>query len=313
VTNPPAARPRYWQLTVPAPSDVSEALTNYLWDLGALGVVEEERPGQEAELQAFFPEGVEPDRLEVNVREYVASLDALGFAGTRPPRIAPVVDENWATAWREHFRPIVVGRRFVVAPPWDAVDVPGRATITIDPGRAFGTGHHATTAGCLQAIERIVVRERPDSAIDLGAGTGILAIGAAMLGVRSVRAVDTDPDAVAATEANAAANGVTAVVHAACADAGTLDADPAPLVVANLLASAHRALGARYASLVAPGGLLVLGGILDAEAALVEASLGLHGFARVDASSHEGWTTLVFRRGPAASSDGGDATVRDRR
>jgi ribosomal protein L11 methyltransferase len=298
---------------VPAPGDVSEALTNFLWDLGALGVVEEERPGEAPEIRAFFPEGTAPEGLDGRVRDYVASLDALGFAGMRPPRIAPVVDEDWATAWREHFRPVLVGRRFVVAPPWVAVDVPGRATITIDPGRAFGTGHHATTAGCLEAIETIVERERPASAIDVGSGTGILAIGAARLGVPSVHAVDTDPDAVAATGANAAANGVAGAIHAACADADTLDAEPAPLVVANLLASAHRALGARYAGLVTPGGLLVLGGILDAEASLVEAGVAAHGFARVAAHGNEGWTTLVLRRAPAPSPDGGDATVRDRR
>ena len=140
-----------------------------------------------------------------------------------------------------------------------------RLVLVIEPGRAFGTGHHGTTAGCLALLEAIVTAERPARAIDLGTGSGILAIAAARLGVGHVLACDSDPDAVAATETNATLNGVAGRVRPIVGDAATLAAEPAPLVLANLLAAAHRALAERYARLVAPNGMLVAGGLLDAE------------------------------------------------
>src|SRR5262249_7323085 len=136
----------------------------------------------------------------------------------------------------------------------------------IEPGRAFGTGQHGTTAGCLELLEALVSTGPPPRAIDVGSGSGILAIAAARLGVRHVLACDVDPDAVAATQANAARNGVADRVHALVADVASLATAPAPLVLANLLASAHRALGSCYRQLVDDGGALVLGGLLDAEA-----------------------------------------------
>jgi len=170
--------------------------------------------------------------------------------------------------------------------------------VTIEPGRAFGTGQHGTTAGCLELLEGLVAAERPARLIDVGTGSGILAIAAARLGVIDVLACDVDPDAVAATRANAARNGVAGRVRALVADAASLAAPPAPLVLANLLASAHRVLGPSYRRLVDDGGALVLGGLLEAEADDVVGVLGAHGFRREAARSLEGWTSLVLRHAP---------------
>ncbi|MBI2216659.1 MAG: 50S ribosomal protein L11 methyltransferase [Candidatus Rokubacteria bacterium] len=310
-----AARPsRYWELTVPVSSDIAEGLTNFLWELGALGVVEEERPADPARVRAFFPETLEPGWLHERIDAYLRSLEALGFAAPATPHATPLVDEGWAEAWREHFRPIAVGRRLVVAPPWEAAAVShareiedgrvsgadGRVAIIIDPGRAFGTGHHATTAGCLEALESLVDARPPGRVLDLGTGSGVLGIAAARLGATSVLAIDSDPDAVAATETNAELNGVSDRVRAVVADGATVDTDPVPLVLANLLAAAHVSLAARYADLVAPGGHLVLGGILEREAAAVADAVDAHRFTRVSASTIDGWTTLVLRRDASA-------------
>src|SRR5207253_6104534 len=145
---------RYWELTVGVPHDLSEGLTNLAWELGALGVVEEERPGHGATLRAFFPETIAASALEDSVRIYLDALRELGFAPATDFRVETLADENWADAWRVHFKPRPVGRRLLIVPPWDGPAANGRIVITIEPGRAFGTGHHGTTAGCLEALER---------------------------------------------------------------------------------------------------------------------------------------------------------------
>ena len=285
----------YWELTVGVPGDLSEGLTNLAWELGALGVVEEERPGSGATLRAFFPETIAASTLEASVRHYLDGLAQLGFAAARDLRVAALADENWADAWRAHFTPRAVGRRLLIVPPWDERGANGRLVITIEPGRAFGTGHHGTTAGCLEALESVVERERPTRMIDVGTGSGILAIAAARLGVGAVLAIDDDPDAVACAMANAARNHVADRVRCALADAAALREPRVPLLVANLLSAAHRRLADQYRRSLCDDGILLLGGILDAEAADVVAALAGHGLVHRASLSVEGWTTLELR------------------
>jgi ribosomal protein L11 methyltransferase len=292
--------PRYWELTLTVPVGAAEGLTNFLWETGALGVVEEERPGAPPELRAFFPETTVPSLLAERVTAYTDGLSALGFGAVGRPRVVPLEDGGWAEAWREHFRPIAVGRRFVITPPWERPAADGRLVLVIEPGRAFGTGHHGSTAGCLEAIERVIdARSAPARALDLGTGSGILAIALARVGAGHVLAIDEDPDAVAAATANAARNDVAASVECRVDDAATLEVAPAPFVIANLITAAHRRLAPRYGRYVAAGGTLILGGILDAEAAEVERMLRPHGWRADGAVAREGWSTLVFAREPA--------------
>ncbi len=265
---------RYWELTVAVSPDASEGLTNFVWELGALGVVEEESAAGRARLRAFFPEAADSDAIAKSIDLYLGALESLGFARTGGPAVADVADTDWAEAWRAHF------------------------VLTLEPGRAFGTGQHASTAGCLELLETVVERAQPARAIDLGTGSGILAIAAARLGVPSVLAIDADPDAVASASANVERNGLVGRVTCEGVDAAALDAEPAPLVLANLLAAAHCALAPCYARLVAAGGTLVAGGCLDAEADDVTAALRGYGFQRLEARSIEGWTTLAYEHAP---------------
>lgn len=290
---------QYWELTVTVPGEASEGLTNFVWELGALGVIEEETPGGAPRLRAFFPEsGAAAAGLARRIDDYLEALRSLGFAVEEGATVAAISDPGWADAWRAHFRPLTVGRRLVIVPPWERPAANGRLVITIEPGRAFGTGHHGTTAGCLQALETIVARDRPARAIDLGTGSGILAIAAARLGVGAVLAVDDDPDAVANAVANAARNHVSDRVRCVLGDAAAVAAEPAPLVLANLMKAAHLRLAGVYRRAVLPGGSLVLGGILDPEGEEVAIALGVHGFSRREAISLEGWTTLELLRRP---------------
>ena len=287
----------YVEVVVDVGDDAAEALTNFLWEQGAVGVVEEALLAGPSRLRAFFPLTASGDTLALTVRvdAYLAGLRALGHAAGPRARVAPVADADWASAWREHFRPVAVGRSLLIAPPWEQPAAGKRVVLSIEPGRAFGTGHHGTTATCLELLESLVAAERPARALDLGTGSGILAIAAARLGVADVLACDSDPDAIAAAGANAERNGVSERVRTVVDDVATLAAPPAPLVLANLLAAAHRAFAARYTVLVADGGVLVAGGLLDAEADDVAATLAAHGFRREAARSLEGWTSLALR------------------
>jgi len=298
---------RYWELlvplSVPVVPPVAEGLTNFVWESGALGVVEEERPGEAPRLRAFFAEAADTGALVARVDEYLDALRALGFAVAGGVTLMPVADTDWAVAWREHFRPLPIGRRLLIAPPWETPQADGRIVIVLEPGRAFGTGQHGTTAGCLVLLERILAAAPVGRVMDIGTGSGVLAIAAARLGAGAVLAIDSDPDAVAVATANATLNGVGDRVRCVVADAGDPAArrEPADLVVANLLAAAHLALAERYAGWVAPDGALVLGGILSAEADGVREAVCRHGFVPRDALTLDDWTSLELV--PSTGSD----------
>jgi ribosomal protein L11 methyltransferase len=283
----------FWQLTVPTSTDSEDALTNFLWEQGALGVVEEEAPGAVPRLRAFFAESVSSTGLLAAVRAYQASLRALGVAvESQGPEITPLLDEAWASAWQQSFPAREVGRRLLVLPPWlerSSGEASRRQRVIIEPGRAFGTGHHGTTEGCLVLLEEALAPTPPASALDIGTGTGILAIAALKLGVPAAVAIDVDPDAVAAAQVNAGRN--------ACPGLVVRLAEPQeiserfPLVLANLLTHAHLALAPQYERLVAPGGSLILGGMLEQEDERVVEALARRGFAGRSRLVLEGWAS----------------------
>jgi ribosomal protein L11 methyltransferase len=292
----------FWQLTLPASADCSDGLTNFLWEQGALGVVEEEAPGVPPRLRAFFAEGMSSTRLLAAVQDYQAALRSLGFAiESQGTEITPLLDEAWASAWQQSFPAREVGRRLLVLPPWIEPPAhatgPPRLTVIIEPGRAFGTGHHGTTEGCLVLLEEALAATPGAATLDIGTGTGILAIAALKLGAPSVLAIDVDPDAIAATQVNASRNG--------CAGLTVRLAEPQeipgrfPLVLANLLTHTHLALAPQYARLVAPGGSLVLGGMLQDEDGRVSDALTGAGLVTRSRLALEGWASLRLEAPPA--------------
>ena len=299
---PAAQRPSFWELRVPTSAETTEGLTNFLWEQGALGVVEEELPGEPPRLRAFYPEDRSSTTLLAAVNDYRAALAALGLAvAGRAAEISPLLDAEWASAWQQSFPPREIGERLVVLPPWSERAPSSRIAVVIEPGRAFGTGHHGSTEGCLALLEAEAGRWRGGSAparvLDVGTGTGILAIAAVKLGAPRVRAIDIDPDAVAAVGGNAALNGCADAIEAtlegleAAASGGELD-----LVLANLLTHTHLALAAAYARIVARGGAIVLGGMLDGEDAQVTARLRPAGFVPDGRVVIEGWSSVLLRR-----------------
>lgn len=234
-------------------------------ELGALAVTFEDA-ADEALLEPA--PGEQPLWTQSGVRalfDAAADLDAVAgalWARLDVPapdwQVARIEDRQWETAWREDFRPMQFGARLWVCPSGQTVPNADAVVIRLDPGLAFGTGTHPTTALCLEWLER---RELAGATvIDYGCGSGILAIAAARLGAAHVYAVDYDPQALIATRDNAAANGVGAQISALLPDA--LPPLQADVLVANILARPLLALAEEFAAHVCEGGALALAGIL---------------------------------------------------
>jgi ribosomal protein L11 methyltransferase len=289
----------YWTLTVTLDPEAADVVANFLWEVGATGVVEEGAESPVA-LRAFFPPGADPEEVGRRLGSYLGELRALALPlapGT--VAISHVPEEAWADAWRAHFRPLRIGRRLLVVPPWEQPALaPGDGApvlIVIEPGRAFGTGSHGSTRSCLELLERALESGPVQHALDIGTGSGILAIAAARLGVPWITALDLDPDAVAATAANATRNGVAEHVRV---ELGSLEAwaAPAPLVLANLLTSALVALVPALARCTTVPGRLIAGGLLVHEVPVVTASFVPAGFRLAEIVESEGWAALLLTR-----------------
>lgn len=274
-----------------------EAVTNFLWEFGAVGVVEEIAPEstEAVGLRAFFSASTEMDLARRALHNYLDSLRALGISvGPGAVEAAPVEDRDWGEAWRQFFRPVRVGRWWIL-PPWESVEAkPGELPLVIEPGRAFGTGTHPTTQGCLTLLDQFFLEgHRVHRALDIGTGSGILAIAAAQLGALHVDAVDPDPDAVAAAQANGARNGVTDRVDIRLGSATDVIQGTYPLILANLLGQAHRDLAPAYRRWLLPGGWLILGGILVEEEPTLTPVFTGQGLTVHRRWSQNGWISLA--------------------
>ena len=209
-----------------------------------------------------------------------------------------IEDQDWVSATQSQFTPIPVGARLLVTPSWevDGGETDGRIRLIVDPGLAFGTGSHPTTRLCLEWLDATLgdPARRPQPApslIDYGCGSGILAVGAGLLGAGELRATDIDPQAVASTRYNAERNCVAVI--AGLPDEITLP--PADIVVANILSNPLKLLAPMLTSLVAPGGTLVLSGVLERQidevAAAYAGRIALGCWRSLD-----GWACLVGSR-----------------
>jgi len=201
-----------------------------------------------------------------------------------------VREEEWATAWKAYFKPVRVGRHFLVKPTWEKAELlPGDVLLELDPGMAFGTGTHPTTTLCLEALEKTV---RPGSRVfDLGTGSGILAIAAAKLGAE-VEAVDVDPVAVRVAQENVELNQVAARVRVARGDLGTVLQGQADVVVANIIADVILLLLQDLPRLLKPAGVFLASGIIEPRAAEVEAAMRQAGLQISERLEDAGWVLL---------------------
>lgn len=216
---------------------------------------------------------------------------ALGMPELPGLRIEPLEDRDWARAWMDDFRPMRFGRRLWICPEGFEPPEPRGTVLLLDPGLAFGTGTHPTTALCLEWLDA----HPPEGLemIDYGCGSGVLAIAAVLLGVREVRAVDNDAQALAATRANAAKNGVAPSVTTFAPEA--LPDEPTDLLLANILARPLCELARRFAALVRAQGRVVLSGILESQVDALRAAYGPW-FDLSAPTLREGWACLEGQR-----------------
>ncbi|MBZ9711758.1 50S ribosomal protein L11 methyltransferase [Deinococcus multiflagellatus] len=264
---------------LPGTFDTRDDHLDLLWQAGATGL--EERAGV---IRAYFDEETE---LPEAVRDGEWRQEA---------------DQDWLAEFKAGLRPVQAGRVTIV-PPWLRAEVPGtQVPLIIEPGMAFGTGHHATTRLAVEALGELDLDGR--TVLDVGTGSGVLAIAAALLGARYALGVDIDPITIPIAFENAELNGVPA--GRAAFMEGTLGDDlPGDVVedgvydvlVANLYAELHDLLAGAYVSHLRPGGPLILTGILLSKLPLVRAALDREGFTKVTVREDGEWALVTARAG----------------
>jgi ribosomal protein L11 methyltransferase len=219
------------------------------------------------------------------------------------PQIRTLREEDWAHAWKKFYKPLRIGRRVLLKPSWEEVTIqPDDVVIELDPGMAFGTGLHPSTRLCIAALEEIV--QPGDAVLDLGTGSGVLALVAAKLGAGAILATDIDTLAVRVAKENAALNGLAVGEHLRIEE-GSVPAGMAgrfQVIVANILAEVLVGLfDGKYenpllAEPSAPGGYLILSGILNDRAGLVIEAAERYGLRLIERKTEGDWVALVVRR-----------------
>ena len=259
------------------------------------------------DLGVCLPDGAGPATLEIfgatraEAESRLRALRALApQAHFGTVTIKPVEWQDWAESWKQFFHAQRVSERIVVKPSWESVVAqPADCIVEIDPGLSFGTGLHGTTRACLRFLDAWQRRQPQASVLDMGCGTGILAIAAAKLGFPRVSAMDNDPVAVRVARANAACNEMADRIKCIQADAVELKADMTyDLVMANLLAGMFVAWSDRITAVVsqAAGSGLVLSGILEEQYEAVRSAYVARGFKEQESLVLEGWKTGCFCR-----------------
>ena len=262
---------------------------------------------------AFVPVDSELEDKRQRLRE---SLWYLGrIKPLSEPQFKIIEETDWSEAWKEHYRPVLIGEKLQIVPAWLDPPDPHRMTVKIDPGMAFGTGTHPTTQMCLQSIEHffrdntsstdqrgLPTERSPRIVIDLGCGSAILSIAALKMGAEHALGVDIDPQALASARKNAELNGVSSRFELGSGSlaeilAGSFSIQQAPLVFANILAPIIvRLLDEGLGRLLSPGGVLVLSGILEEQAVEVIAAIEKNNLRLSRTRQIDDWVTLEAQK-----------------
>jgi ribosomal protein L11 methyltransferase len=271
-----------------------EAVSAFLFDLGCEGVISEE--GDTQALKSYLPSfpAVEDTKNRIDI--FLHRLRDI-FPEMDPPevRLRTIETRDWALLWRRFFRSEKITHRLTILPPWELhPKVAQDHVMVMDPGPAFGTGQHPTTRMCLMAMEsipQIGLRRL----LDVGTGSGILAIYGAMLGAKEVLAIDIDPEAVRWAQRNAALNGVASVIQFSTKPVESCKGDFSVLT-ANIVLHVILEIFPHLLSLAARDGWLILSGILKEQVGTLEEALTSYGFDHDQTFSQEDWCCLVARK-----------------
>lgn len=324
-----------WQeLTISTTEEAVEMISNFLHEMDADGVSIEESgtlnkprdtslgqwyehplndiPEGQAVIKGYFTEDINLNELIEQIKPRIDELKQFDInVGEVTFSFAMVDEEDWANAWKQFFKPIRVSETLTIKPTWEDYEAgANEKIIELDPGMAFGTGTHPTTALCLRTLESVVTGG--EEMIDVGTGSGILAIGACHLGVKRVLALDLDPVAVSSATENVRLNGLSERVDVKLSDLlGVLRDEeskqsgdetsigvsvPVDLVVANILAEIILLFVEDVYEALKPGGIYIASGVFKNKEEAVEEGLIQHGFGIVEKQREEDWIAFVARK-----------------
>ena len=291
-----------WRISVTTTLEAEDAVAELMGSV--LGEAASSHFNVETQVSVVSIFGPQKLILAPEVRDRLSSgLKRMGRCGLKlgpgKIRFAKVRREDWAESWKRHFKAIEVGKALLIKPSWiRRRPRKNQAVVVLDPGLSFGTGQHATTSFCLRQIVRGHSGNTPPSCLDIGTGSGILALAAEKLGYQPVHAFDFDPAAVRVARANARLNRVGPALKLYQADATRLPLRPAQtydLVCANLISTLLIAKRRRIVAQLKRGGRLVLAGILKSEFATVQTAFEDLGLELAAAKSEKEWRSGSFR------------------
>lgn len=308
------------EIIVHTTTDGADLLSELMMELGASGteivdradVPDPDKPGVYWELydkklledmpedvlvKGWFARDEHEQQTVENLKARLEELKTDSFGvemGTLRVDEENVKDEDWAEEWKKNYKPFRIGSHLVVKPTWEKyVNQPGDLVIELDPGMAFGTGTHETTNMCMQQLERCL---KPGLRVmDVGTGSGILAIAAAKLGAQNVLAIDIDPDAVKVAKENVELNHVTKQVRVVVGDLCKSEAMPCEVAVANIVADAICMLAGPMTRHLVKGGLLICSGIIREREADVQKAAKEAGYRQVDRIEKGEWVALCLK------------------
>ncbi len=316
------------ELTIYTTEEASEAIADWLHREGAGGVSIEESgslarkrdtslgqwyekplndiPEGDAVMKAYFAEGTDSHRMAAELAGFLKQLPEFGLnPGKCDITYASIHEEEWADAWKQYFKPTHVSDKLVIKPTWETYEPkPGEIIIELDPGMAFGTGTHATTALCMRTLESVV--QPGDHVIDVGTGSGILAVTAAQLGAERVLGLDLDPVSVSSATENVRLNGLEGQIDVRLSDLlGALRENgeqpigvrlPVQVVVANILAEIIMTFTDDVHEALEAGGAYIASGIITSKERDVCQALERTGFTLESRHEDSGWVALVARK-----------------
>ena len=235
-----------------------------------------------------------------NINEYISFIQSQltenGIEATI--EILGTDEEEWSTAWKKYYKPTHIGHKMVIVPTWeDYTPENDEIVIDMDPGMAFGTGTHETTRLCAEFLEENLVKG--DYLLDVGSGSGILAICGSKLGAQKCAACDIDPIAVRTEKENSERNGcdnIDCYVSDLLSDVKLIDNRPFDIVTANIVADIIIRLAPDVGALIRPNGLLIASGIIDEREADVDAALKKYGFEKISAKHEKGWCAILVKK-----------------
>lgn len=279
-----------WALVVVAPPEELEIRAAELFELGACGV-ELQEPGM-----PFMPgTPALPPGAGRAIAHFPDRADALRAAAelrAEPPVEVPA--EDWSVAWRAHHRPIRIASDLFILPPWEKAPAGSRSLI-IEPGMAFGTGSHATTRLCLERLRELLDEMGGADVLDVGTGSGVIALLAHLLGAGRICASENDPVALESARSNAGLNGVSRIEWLLEERPAKIDGS-FDIVVANIVLDTLEELAAQIAGKVRPGGRLLLSGVLADQAADAERAYLAQGLRPVEQRRREEWALVELER-----------------